>query len=43
MPGLRLGGEPDHRDNVLTADEREAGAFCPCVSRAAGADLVLDL
>jgi ferredoxin len=38
-----LAGEPDHRDSVLTAAEREAGAMLVCVSRADGGRLVLDL
>jgi len=37
-------GEPDHRDDVLSDDERERGeVMLPCVSRARGAVLVLDL
>ncbi|MGY5306925.1 PDR/VanB family oxidoreductase [Nocardia gipuzkoensis] len=38
-----LAGEPDHRDPVLTAAEREAGEMLVCVSRADGGRLVLDL
>ncbi|WP_026342585.1 PDR/VanB family oxidoreductase [Nocardia sp. BMG111209] len=39
-----LAGTPDHRDSVLTADERAAGdVVMPCVSRCLGARLVLDL
>lgn len=38
-----IAGEPDHRDRVLTDEERAAGAFTPCVSRARSAELVLDL
>jgi ferredoxin-NADP reductase len=38
-----LDGEPEHRDICLTAAERAQGAFCPCVSRAKSACLVLDL
>ncbi|MFE7741511.1 PDR/VanB family oxidoreductase [Nocardia sp. NPDC057455] len=38
-----LTGEPDHRDSVLTAAERAAGAMLVCVSRADGGRLVLDL
>ncbi len=39
-----LAGEPDHRDNALSDAERDqAGLFCPCVSRALGQHLVLDL
>ena len=37
------GGEPDHRDSVLSDDERAAGRFCTCVSRARGPDLTVDL
>lgn len=37
------GGAPDHRDRVLTPDERAAGAFTTCVSRALSSDLVFDL
>lgn len=36
-------GEPDHRDSVLSQDDREHGCFMPCVSRACSAKLVLDL
>ncbi|MEU3885490.1 PDR/VanB family oxidoreductase [Streptomyces sp. NPDC029041] len=39
-----LGGEPDHRDSVLTDDERAAGeTMMICVSRCRGKRLVLDL
>ncbi len=39
-----IGGEPDHRDSALTADEREQGQLmCPCVSRAKSMSLVLDI
>ncbi|NWJ72699.1 oxidoreductase [Pseudonocardia sp. ICBG1122] len=39
-----LAGTVDHRDSVLNAHERSAGdAMFPCVSRAAGDRLVLDL
>ena len=39
-----LGGTPDHRDVFLTDEEKQAGdKFCPCVSRARTAELVLDL
>lgn len=39
-----LQGEPDHRDSVLTAEERESGRFMmACVSRAESSALVLDL
>lgn len=37
-------GEPDHQDDVLSDDERERGeVMLPCVSRARGGLLVLDL
>jgi ferredoxin-NADP reductase/predicted pyridoxine 5'-phosphate oxidase superfamily flavin-nucleotide-binding protein len=36
-------GNPDHRDLVLTPEERADGAFTTCVSRALGDELVLDL
>ncbi|WP_043808024.1 PDR/VanB family oxidoreductase [Rhodococcus triatomae] len=39
-----LGGTPDHRDSVLTADEQAAGdAMMICVSRSCTPRLVLDL
>jgi ferredoxin-NADP reductase len=39
-----LSGEPDHRDSLLTDDERAAGdAMMICVSRSRGPRLVLDL
>lgn len=40
-----LGGTPEHRDHLLTARERAAGArILPCVSRGTGdAPLILDL
>ncbi|MFV2177615.1 PDR/VanB family oxidoreductase [Actinomadura sp. LOL_016] len=39
-----LSGTPDHRDSLLTDDERAAGdVMFPCVSRAASPKLVLDL
>lgn len=39
-----LGGLPEHRDTVLTHEQRNRGGFmCLCVSRAAGAELTLDL
>lgn len=37
-----LEGEPDHRDVCLTAADRKT-YMCPCVSRAKGDSLVLDL
>jgi ferredoxin len=37
-------GVPDHRDSVLTPEERQANAsMMVCVSRCAGEDIVLDL
>ncbi|MBL8515994.1 MAG: 2Fe-2S iron-sulfur cluster binding domain-containing protein [Betaproteobacteria bacterium] len=39
-----LAGAPEHRDHVLSAQERtQAALMCPCVSRAAGDALTLDL
>jgi ferredoxin len=39
-----LGGVPDHRDSVLTQEERAAGdCMMICVSRSCTARLVLDL
>ena len=39
-----LEGQPDHRDNVLDAEERAAGQrFIPCVSRCGGDRLVFNL
>jgi hypothetical protein len=39
-----LDGEPDHRDTALSSAEREQDQlFCPCVSRAKGDNLVLDI
>lgn len=39
-----LEGEPDHRDRVVSRDERERRhLICPCISRAKGERLVLDL
>ena len=38
-----LEGEPDHRDCALSNAERTNNLFCPCVSRAQGDRLVLDL
>lgn len=38
-----LDGTPVHRDSVLSSEERgQAGLMCPCISRAAGENLVLD-
>ncbi len=38
-----LEGTPEHRDTVLTEDERANGKMCSCVSRACSKRLVLDL
>jgi ferredoxin-NADP reductase/DMSO/TMAO reductase YedYZ heme-binding membrane subunit len=38
-----LAGEPDHRDELLSAAERATGAMLICVSRARSERLVLDL
>lgn len=39
-----LAGEPEHRDEALTPYERDSEALmCPCVSRAKGSSLVLDV
>jgi len=39
-----LDGEPDHRDTALSEGEHEQDKlFCPCVSRAQGDSLVLDI
>jgi len=39
-----IAGEPDHRDRILTAEERARNdRFTPCCSRARSATLVLDL
>ncbi len=39
-----LGGEPDHRDSLLSDDERAAGeVMMVCVSRSRSPRLVLDL
>lgn len=39
-----LAGDPDHRDQVLTPEERERGdCFLPCCSRSKSGLLVLDL
>lgn len=39
-----LAGEPEHRDSALSAVEREnEHLMCPCVSRAKGGHLVLDI
>lgn len=36
-------GDPDHRDEVLSAQDRAAGVFTTCVSRALGTELTIDL
>ena len=39
-----LEGEPEHRDSALSTAERDAqGLICPCVSRARGGHLSLDI
>jgi ferredoxin-NADP reductase len=38
-----LDGEADHRDSLLSDEDREQGCFMPCVSRAYSDKLVLDL
>jgi vanillate monooxygenase ferredoxin subunit len=38
-----LAGEPDHRDDVLTDEERAEGLFTTCSSRALGPSIELDL
>ncbi len=38
-----LAGEVDHRDICLSEQDRAAGQFCPCVSRASSDRLVLEL
>jgi len=38
-----LDGDPDHRDSVLTEEDRTQGCFIPCVSRARSRSLVLDI
>ncbi|MFD4511751.1 PDR/VanB family oxidoreductase [Streptomyces sp. NPDC058457] len=38
-----LAGEPDHRDDVLTDDERADGLFTTCSSRALSPSIELDL
>ncbi len=39
-----LGGVPDHRDDVLTREQQEAGdTMLVCVSRAVGEELILDV
>lgn len=38
-----LDGEADHRDSLLSDEDREQGCFMPCVSRACSSKIVLDL
>jgi hypothetical protein len=38
-----LSGEPEHRDSVLSPEERAAGRFTTCVSRSRSPELDLDL
>lgn len=38
-----MDGEVEHHDNALSADDRELGLMCPCVSRAIHGSLVLDV
>lgn len=39
-----LEGQPDHKDNVLSEEERSAGQrFIPCISRCSGPQLVIEL
>jgi ferredoxin-NADP reductase len=38
-----LAGEPDHRDTLLDQNSRDGGCMLICVSRCAGARLVLDV
>ena len=39
-----LEGQPDHKDNVLSEQERTAGQrFIPCISRCSGPQLVIEL
>jgi ferredoxin len=39
-----LDGQPDHKDNVLSEQERTAGQrFIPCISRCNGPQLVIEL
>jgi phthalate 4,5-dioxygenase reductase component len=38
----RVAGDPDHRDLVLTDDERQE-YFMPCVSRAHGDEITLEM
>lgn len=38
-----LAGEPDHRDDVLTPEERDEGLFTPCISRARSAVLEVEM
>lgn len=38
-----LSGTPDHRDDVLTTEDRARGVMLACVSRCAGGELVLNV
>jgi ferredoxin-NADP reductase/predicted pyridoxine 5'-phosphate oxidase superfamily flavin-nucleotide-binding protein len=38
-----LEGNPKHFDNVLSTQDKEQNLMCPCVSRAAGDNLTLDI
>ncbi len=38
-----LSGSPQHHDTVLSKQDTEQGLFCPCVSRANGNELTLDI
>lgn len=38
-----LAGEPDHRDELLTEEEKKRGGMLLCVSRACGSRLVIDV
>ena len=38
-----LGGQPDHRDSLLSDESRESGCMLVCVSRSLGPRLVLDV
>jgi len=38
-----LEGSAQHHDNVLSTQDKKQGIFCPCVSRANGDELTLDI
>lgn len=38
-----LDGDADHRDSLLSDEDRDQGCFMPCVSRASSSKIVLDL